>query len=125
MASLSGLQTGAAPSILEERLRVAIQVEVVRLHSLISVRLVLVLVLVLVLGDVFPDYDLVHFPWHPLSPVHGPLQHVALHVTGRHTEGTHRLLYRLVLGDFREEGKLALLVHTWATDSPTPWMLSI
>ena len=67
---------------------------------------------VLLLPDVSPDDDLVHPGRHPLCPVHGALQQVALRVEGGGADGTGGEVDH-VFPELLLEGKLASGVGAW------------
>ena len=74
---------------------------------------------VLLVPDVSPDDDLVHPGRHPLCPVHGTLQEVALRVEGGGADGAggevHHVLPELLL-----EGELASGIGAWSPNCAAP-----
>ena len=77
---------------------------------------------VLLVPDVPPDDDLVHPGRHPLSPVHGSLQEVALRMEGGGADGAggevHHVLPELLL-----EGKLASGIRAWPSNCAAPGII--
>ena len=76
-------------------------------------------VAVLLVPDVPPDDDLVHPGRHPLRPVHGALQEVALRMEGGGADGARGEVHH-VLPELLLEGKLASRIGAWSSNCAAP-----